>query len=70
MVKLGRYDRGKRLTRARRARQGCVGDDSSHAEQAGDEGYRLVRRRVRRIHREQAVAALPGDGLLELEIRR
>ncbi len=42
----------------------------SQAEQTGDERDRPERLRGRSVYPEQAVAALPGDGLVELEGRR
>ncbi len=44
-------------------------EGNSQPEPAEDEEDRLERRRGRRVRRDEAVAALPGDGLVELEGR-
>ncbi len=60
---------GKVIGNAERARRACVRDGNSHVQRARDKGERLERRRVRIVRSEQAGAALPGDGLVELEGR-
>jgi hypothetical protein len=53
---------------AERARRTWVRYGNSHRQ--ADQGERRERRKGRRVRRDQAVAELPGDGLVEREGRR